>query len=522
MDRDNGTATKKPNSTAHDIITGGIEGGVGVLALEPALEALSGKTVTNPLRGGAVAVAKRVGTAGLIGAGATGLIGALVSVTAKKHKERKAANFQELRDQRGFENLRPGMIEFRAMDNDDFPRVAPKRRPLVTAAGIGAIAAGGALAPAAAKILKISGRGVAKGLGNAEAGRNVGGKLVADYIGAAQSGLNTGLKGKAVGGVIEHILHNPESPVTKAFAKANYGSNELGPRLAGEHFARFRASPMHALGFWDFEHSMLHEGKFNARMAAAKEGGRDTAKIEARRQRQLDEMHYGREEAHRQIKEQIEVHGKNEMDAIKHVAYNSDHPQVQHYFDELAASKAGAVAKYTNMALASPAMIAAGGVAVAAGRKKNESPRDALKRSVRALEALEPGMIEFDYDPYSDRSLRAGVRLDKYEKTIRAREIDRHLHNYVTSAAIGAAAGAVIPAPQSLKKRVLAGAGSGVLVAGVLHAGGHKDAYGEQSEDAKVIQRNAPKYIGAAAVVGGLLARYRNKRNAMFRVVKSV
>jgi hypothetical protein len=95
MDRDNGTATKKPNSTAHDIITGGIEGGVGVLALEPALEALSGKTVTNPLRGGAVAVAKRVGTAGLIGAGATGLIGALVSVTAKKHKERKAANFQE-------------------------------------------------------------------------------------------------------------------------------------------------------------------------------------------------------------------------------------------------------------------------------------------------------------------------------------------------------------------------------------------------------------------------------------------
>jgi uncharacterized membrane protein YebE (DUF533 family) len=97
-------------------------------------------------------------------------------------------------------------------------------------------------------------------------------------------------------------------------------------------------------------------------------------------------------------------------------------------------------------------------------------------------------MIEFDYDPYSDRSLRAGVRLDKYEKTIRAREIDRHLHNYVTSAAIGAAAGAVIPAPQSLKKRVLAGAGSGVLVAGVLHAGGYKDAYGEQSEDAKVSQ----------------------------------
>jgi hypothetical protein len=134
---------------------------------------------------------------------------------------------------------------------------------------------------------------------------------------------------------------------------------------------------------------------------------------------------------------------------------------------------------------------------------------------VRLEAELNEVIIEFE----SDNSLRAGVRLDKYEKTIRAREIDRHLHDYLRASAIGAAAGAAIPGPRSLKERVLIGAGGGAAVEGVLHAAGHKDAYGEQSEDAKILQRNAPKFIGAATVVGGLVARYRRRLQAVKSVV---
>jgi hypothetical protein len=146
------------------------------------------------------------------------------------------------------------------------------------------------------------------------------------------------------------------------------------------------------------------------------------------------------------------------MDAIKHVAYNHPDPTVQHYFTELAKTKSGAVDMYSKKALLSPALIAGGGVAVAAGRKKDERPRDALKRSVRApltsfdalLDLLET--VEFAaYDPGSDRSLRSGVRLDKYEKSIKNREIDRHIHDYIASAAIGAAASAA-PARASIKR----------------------------------------------------------------------
>lgn len=104
---------------------------------------------------------------------------------------------------------------------------------------------------------------------------------------------------------------------------------------------------------------------------------------------------------------------------------------------------------------------------------------------------------------------KSGVRLDKYEKTIQAKEIDRHLHNYAGAAGLGAVAGLAIPGKIRPLGRALIGAGAGVAGAGVLHAAGHVDEYGEQTEEAKILQRKAPKYIATAAILGGLVGRYR-------------
>jgi hypothetical protein len=499
---------KKHSTTTHDIVTGGIEGAVGSIAIDPAFRSLAGEEALNPFRKG---IAKRLGIAAAVGAGATGLIGAIVSATSRKRAERKASRTEM-----------SAIVEFAETLEDRIPRAKARNRPLVTAAGVTAIAAGASLFPAARRLIGIKARGVgAANLGIQEAARNSGGKLVADYIEAAQLGLNTGLRGKGMGKLIQHVIKNPEGSVAGVFKKVpgQYGSGDIGQRLASEHFARFRASPKSALDFWDYEHSLLHEGKHASRMANLKKNGLDTGNLMARRQKQLDEMHYGREKAHAAIKEQIETHGKSEMEAIKHVAYNSPDPQVNHYFNELAKSKTGAVDQYAKKALVSPALVAGGTAGIVYGRKRHESPADALKTSARRSVRLEAELNEVIVEFESDNSLRAGVRLDKYEKTIRAREIDRHLHDYLRASAIGAVAGAAIPAPRSLKERVLIGAGGGAAVEGVLHAAGHKDAYGEQSEDAKILQRNAPKFIGAATVVGGLVARYRRRLQAVKSVV---
>lgn len=135
-------------------------------------------------------------------------------------------------------------------------------------------------------------------------------------------------------------------------------------------------------------------------------------------------------------------------------------------------------------------------------RKQGEEKHMSIAGLVRNLTELE---ATFAYK-------RSGVRLDKYQKQIRSNEIDRHTNDYIRSAVLGGVAGAVIPSALSLKKRALAGAGVGVATAGLLHAAGHTDAYGEQSEEAKILQRQAPKYLAGAAVIGGLLGRRRKKK----------
>lgn len=86
---DQSSGSRARNTTVHDIVTGGVEGGVGVLALEPLLQKLKGAAVESPFRGGWKPSLKRVGSGAVIGAGATGLIGALVSMTSNKAKRKK-------------------------------------------------------------------------------------------------------------------------------------------------------------------------------------------------------------------------------------------------------------------------------------------------------------------------------------------------------------------------------------------------------------------------------------------------
>ena len=202
---------------------------------------------------------------------------------------------------------------------------------------------------------------------------------MADYIGSGsgrseQRVLKVGLFGHT----IEHIMKHPEGAVAKAFkaVPGGYGSGDIGQRLASEHFARFRSSPMSALNFWDYEQGMQAAGKIPKQNAAAKALGETYLRRSRLRHRKAvaDELHYGREKAHAAIKQQIEVHGKNEMDAIKHVAYHHDDAQVQGYFNRLAMTKTGAINEYTKKALYSPALMAGGAGAIVAGRKNNATP----------------------------------------------------------------------------------------------------------------------------------------------------
>jgi hypothetical protein len=94
-------------SHIHDIATGAVEGGVGVLATEPLLAHLAGETIENPFRGGWRGTGQRIGAGAVVGGAATGLIGALVSHAESKRKAKLRAQ-QMAQTKMSF---RPGMIE---------------------------------------------------------------------------------------------------------------------------------------------------------------------------------------------------------------------------------------------------------------------------------------------------------------------------------------------------------------------------------------------------------------------------
>jgi hypothetical protein len=82
----------------------------------------------------------------------------------------------------------------------------------------------------------------------------------------------------------------------------------------------------------------------------------------------------------------MEIHGKSEMEAIKHVAYNTNHPQIQGYFNQPAVkdwSRRSVCEEVSDF----PGLIAGGTGAVVYGRK-NQSPTKAVRTAVR-LEATQ-------------------------------------------------------------------------------------------------------------------------------------
>lgn len=111
---------QKENPSVHDIVTGGIEGGTGVVATDALIRGLggagtlgarlaeTGKNVANNFRaGGRMGLLKKVAIGAGVGAAATGLIGAGVSAISTKRKDADGTNPPP-----HFTALVPGMILF--------------------------------------------------------------------------------------------------------------------------------------------------------------------------------------------------------------------------------------------------------------------------------------------------------------------------------------------------------------------------------------------------------------------------
>lgn len=91
--------TPKRSTKIHDIATGGIEGGIGILATDPLFRRLTGEAASihsalkQSLHGGPALLSKKVAIGAGIGAAATGLIGTAVTAVERHRKERKPITF---------------------------------------------------------------------------------------------------------------------------------------------------------------------------------------------------------------------------------------------------------------------------------------------------------------------------------------------------------------------------------------------------------------------------------------------
>jgi hypothetical protein len=231
------------------------------------------------------------------------------------------------------------------------------------AAGLGTAAVGAAFLPAAMKMGAIVGRrslydAKAKASASRILGRvvktpnvdpNAGGRMVADYIDASQTALNKGLHGKVAGAVLRHASKNPDGLVAKG----------LGGGYKVSHYAGFRGGHKRALGHWDWEVDLARETQL----------GKDSPALNAWRKR-ADRQ---RKAVEKEINDEMYHRGRNEGEALRHVASSSQNKDVQNYFRRLAASKADAADGYAKMSLVSPGLIAAGGGTTALSlRKKKE------------------------------------------------------------------------------------------------------------------------------------------------------
>jgi len=243
-------------------------------------------------------------------------------------------------------------------------------------AGGASVLTGASLLPGAAPMLRLRGRQIlaeagkrqgvvgkiAKKLGADKAAENIHGKTVSDYLNAAQGALNRGVHGKVAGKVLQHAQNNPNSRLHK----------KLG-RYGVDHFARFRSGHRQALGHWDYEVDAHLQNKGLKRVR--------------------EKLAKGRDKANHAIDQQLWKHGKNESEAIRAVGRDPD-ADIQDYFKTISKSKDKVYGKYGKLAAASPALIAGGGLTIAATRDRKEkktklSARQRLTELDQSMDQIE-------------------------------------------------------------------------------------------------------------------------------------
>ena len=269
------------------------------------------------------------------------------------------------------------------------------KQKLGIAAGVGTAAVGATLMPAAGKMFRIATRDMAhetltgwakkRGLRRfikpPKSDPNRDGRFVADYIDGAQSILNKGIRGQIAGKILQHAKANPNGKVAQM----------VGGRLGDygvSHYARFRSGPREAMKHWDSEVGDLknHLGKQDGILDAANNfvPGANPAKVKniTRRRAQMDA---GRKAVDDEINQQLWHHGKNEAEALRHVAENTKNPAALQYFKNLAHHNKGAAQKYAKMSLAAPGLIVAGGATagLSARQKKDFASKVRLRELAR-------------------------------------------------------------------------------------------------------------------------------------------
>jgi hypothetical protein len=160
--------------------------------------------------------------------------------------------------------------------------------------------------------------------------------------------LNRGLHGKIAGSVLRHASKNPNGLVSKS----------LGGGFQVSHYAGFRGGHKRALGHWDWEVDLARQRQL----------GKDSPALNTWRKR-ADRQ---RKAVEKEINDEMYQRGRNEGEALRHVASSSQNKDVQNYFRRLAASKADAAEGYAKMSLVSPGLIATGGGAAAVSLRKKE------------------------------------------------------------------------------------------------------------------------------------------------------
>ena len=373
---------------------------------------------------------KRSRVANTLTAGALGIAGA-GAIAAGIHRSEK-------REKRL--SSRGRLIRFDQQEDQESGRSKLKRAALI-AGGLGVAGLGVAALPAAIPMGKILARTKVRELrtklaGGAFTGKffnapkpetNSAGRMVADYIESANTLMNRGVTGAITGKLLSHVKKHP-----KGFIARNLGMDN---EMARTHYEAFRRGPVPAAKHWDYEYGGLLEHRVKQaslpRAQRAKGWENETAnrtsadrthRIMARGRKDI----FGSTPYDGAINDVMARTGKNEMDALRHVAEgkhtytaseeaisavrkahaakspypsstmsreeaagiaeNQSRKDTNTFFRNIAAQNASASEKYAKMFVASPAAIVAGTGITAAGIYGTR--RDSDGRKLRQVDYL--------------------------------------------------------------------------------------------------------------------------------------